>query len=369
MPVETPCQKPGRTVRYLNMQGFNKPVAVLAQTTSKLSDFQTILNILDKAGISAESANTICTATGERQKSMLDLTKECNLILVVGGRTSANTTQLLNVAKESGIAAYLVESAEDVLPQWFEGELTVGVAAGASTPVQVIKEVVGKVEELKKTNIETEQTKNNGDAEEMKAVSDQQSEKSTVDLYDESFKSLSEGQIVRGKVVSVDDNGALVDVGYKTEGLINAMELQRLGGSNALSPGDEIDVYVLSVDSGEGGLRLSKRKADEEQAWRMLESAYRDNEVIEAVVTQVVKGGFVVDVGVRGFVPASQVERGYVNDLSKYVDTTLRMKVLELDRSKTVLFCPEGLFSKKSMKNFVRKPGPLSTKERSGKVR
>jgi 4-hydroxy-3-methylbut-2-enyl diphosphate reductase len=93
-------------------------------------------------------------------------------------------------------------------------------------------------------------------------------------------------------------------------------------------------VYVLSVDSNEGGLRLSKRKADEEIAWKKLEQAYLEQGVVEAPVAQEVKGGLVVDVGVRGFVPASQVERGYVNDLSKYVGQTLRMKVLELDRSK-----------------------------------
>jgi ribosomal protein S1 len=88
--------------------------------------------------------------------------------------------------------------------------------------------------------------------------------------------------------------------------------------------GDEIMVYVLSVDSDDGGLRLSKRKADEEVAWKELEQAYREQDIVEAPVAQEVKGGLVVDVGVRGFVPASQVERGYVNDLSKYVGRTLK---------------------------------------------
>ena len=136
--------------------------------------------------------------------------------------------------------------------------------------------------------------------------------------------------------MSVDENGALVDVGYKSEGIISAQELDRRGviGSFDLSPGDEIMVYVLSVESGEGSLRLSKRKADEEAAWKNLEQAYREQSIVEAPVAQEVKGGLVVDVGVRAFVPASQVERGYVNDLSKYVGQALRMRVLELDRSK-----------------------------------
>ncbi len=161
-------------------------------------------------------------------------------------------------------------------------------------------------------------------------------DKSAADLYDESFKSLEEGQIVKGRVVSVDENGALVDVGAKSEGLIPASELQRKGAfaTPPLSPGDEIMVYVQSSDPGDGTLRLSKRRADEEAAWQKIEEAFSQGTILEAPVVQEVKGGLVVDIGLRGFVPASQVERGYVNDLSKYVQKNLRMKVLELDRAK-----------------------------------
>ncbi|HHX11017.1 MAG TPA: 30S ribosomal protein S1, partial [Firmicutes bacterium] len=163
-----------------------------------------------------------------------------------------------------------------------------------------------------------------------------QQEKTPEQLYAETFKTLRQGDIVKGKVMSVDENGALVDVGYKSEGLVPAHEFQRRGAlaPEQVAPGDEIMVYVLSVDSEEGGLRLSRRKADEEIAWKILEQAYLEQDIVEAPVAQEVKGGLVVDVGVRGFVPASQVERGYVNDLSKYVGQTLRMRVLELDRSK-----------------------------------
>ena len=121
----------------------------------------------------------------------------------------------------------------------------------------------------------------------------QPEEKTAEELYDESFKTLREGDIVKGKVMSVDENGALVDVGYKSEGVISAQELERRGviGSFELSPGDEIMVYVLSVESGEGSLRLSKRKADEEAAWKNLEQAYscllytscRDGDLIEII--------------------------------------------------------------------------------------
>lgn len=316
-----------------------RDVAVIAQTTARRDTVEKVLDELRSAGISVQSENTICTVTHERQEAVKDLARECQVVLVVGGRTSANTGQLLRIAQESGAEAYLVEKAEDVSPAWVAGK-RVGVAAGASTPDWVIKEVVGKVEELEKSNVplETEETKpEEKDAkEESVQAEDKSQDKTAVDMYDESFKSLQEGQIVLGKVVSVDENGALVDVGAKSEGTIPASELQRKGAfqQEPLVPGQEVLVYVVSSDAGEGGLRLSKRRADEESAWRKLEEAFKEGTVLEAPVSQEVKGGLVVDVGLRGFVPASQVERGYVNDLSRYVGKNLRVRVLELDRSK-----------------------------------
>ncbi|HHY11775.1 MAG TPA: bifunctional 4-hydroxy-3-methylbut-2-enyl diphosphate reductase/30S ribosomal protein S1 [Firmicutes bacterium] len=345
------CIREPSEIDHMPFEEIGGNIGLIAQTTSKKEDVEQVLKKLKKKGISVDLSNTICTATEERQQATRELAKECDLVLVVGGRTSANTGQLLRIAKECSAEAYLVESAEDVLSQWIEGKHIVGVTAGASTPGRVIKEVVGKVEELEKTNLEQEpeevqeeHRQEQGDVSQSEApeqISPEEQdlleeEKTAEQLYDETFKTLREGDIVKGKVMSVDENGALVDVGYKSEGVISAQELQRRGaiGSDELTAGDEIMVYVLNVDSSEGGLRLSKRKADEEVAWKDLEQAYREQDIVEAPVAQEVKGGLVVDVGVRGFVPASQVERGYVNNLSKYVGQPLRMRVLELDRSK-----------------------------------
>ena len=325
-------------------------VVVIAQTTARQVEVERVLAVLGKAGIPARSENTICTVTHERQEAVKILAGECQVVLVVGGRTSANTEELLRIAQENGAESYLVESADGVSPQWILGKRKVGVAAGASTPDWVIKEVVGRVEELAKSNAlkEPEEAKKEAPAAEVKSdeappaapeagTGEPKSQAEIArDMYDESFKSLQEGQIVAGRVVSVDENGALIDIGAKSEGTIPASELQRKGSfpQEPLTPGQEIMVYVLSSDSGEGGLRLSKRRADEELAWRKLEEGFKEARVIEANVVQEVKGGLVVDVGLRGFVPASQVERGYVNDLSRYVGKTLRLRVLELDRSK-----------------------------------
>lgn len=160
---------------------------------------------------------------------------------------------------------------------------------------------------------------------------------STSELYQESLRSLEPGDVIQGKVVRITDDGVLVDVGYKTEGIIPLSELSFRYVSSpeeTVKVGDEIAVYVMAVDSQEGGLKLSKRRADEYLAWENLNKAWSLGEVLTAEVIQEVKGGLVVDVGLRGFVPASQIERGYVSDLGSYVGKTLRLKVLELDRSK-----------------------------------
>jgi (E)-4-hydroxy-3-methyl-but-2-enyl pyrophosphate reductase len=365
------CVRDSTGVSGLLNELIGKDVAVLAQTTSREDEVKKVIRELELKGISVNSANTICAATGERQAAARELARETDLVLVIGGKHSANTRQLLRIVLNEGTEAYLVESAEDVSPCWLRGKRKVGITAGASTPDRVIKEVVGRVEDLEKTNIEPEKREETPDTQlESEVTQDapdvntpddssadmadaqqedapeeaieepSEEEKSQADiareLYNESFKAFQEGQIISGRVVSVDDKGILVDVGAKSEGLVPASEFQRKGPFAVEEPsvGDEIMVYVVSSDAGEGGLRLSKRRADEEIAWRKLEESYRESNIVEASVVQQVKGGLVVDIGLRGFVPASQVERGYVNDLSQYVGKTLRLRVLELDRSK-----------------------------------
>lgn len=148
-----------------------------------------------------------------------------------------------------------------------------------------------------------------------------------------------EGELVTGQVVRVSDDSVMVDVGYKSEGLITLNELShrplRNAAESGLRVGDEVRVVVMNVDSkGEGGLRLSKRRAEEAIAWEKVVKLHESGEAVDATVTEAVKGGLVVDLGLRAFLPASQVDRGYVNDLSKYVGQTIRVKVIELERGK-----------------------------------
>lgn len=145
------------------------------------------------------------------------------------------------------------------------------------------------------------------------------------------------GQVVTGTVVQVSGDSVLVDVGAKSEGIIHLHDLSHRRVESAeevVKLGDTVSVYVLGWEGEEGMLRLSKRRADEVEAWKRLEDVMQQNEVIEAEVTEVVRGGLVVDVGLRGFVPSSHVARGYINDLKPFLGQTLRLRVIELDRSK-----------------------------------
>lgn len=156
--------------------------------------------------------------------------------------------------------------------------------------------------------------------------------------YDETFVTLEPGQIVGAKVVQIGADEVMVDVGYKSEGRIPLHELGLKSGQmpeDALSVGDEIEVFVIKVEDQEGNVLLSKRRADNRVAWERLERAKAQDEVIEAPVTERVKGGLLVDVGVRGFIPASHVALNYVENLDKYVGQTLRLKVVELDRQRS----------------------------------
>ncbi|MBO8163029.1 MAG: 30S ribosomal protein S1 [Brevibacillus sp.] len=150
-------------------------------------------------------------------------------------------------------------------------------------------------------------------------------------------KTVSVGDILKAKVTKVEDKHALVDVGYKYDGIIPISELSSLHVekvSDVVSVGDEFEVKVTKLNDDKEELVVSKRAVDAEKAWDVLTAKLESGEVFEATVKEVVKGGLVVDVGLRGFIPASMVERHFVEDFSDYKGRTLPLKVVELDREK-----------------------------------
>jgi small subunit ribosomal protein S1 len=146
-----------------------------------------------------------------------------------------------------------------------------------------------------------------------------------------------EGDVVKGKVVRIDKDEVLVDIGYKSEGVIPSNELsirKSVDPADEVELGEEIDALVLTKEDAEGRLVLSKKRARFEKAWRRIEAAAESGEPVEGSVIEVVKGGLILDLGVRGFLPASLVDIRRVHNLDEFLGQTLECKVIELNRSR-----------------------------------
>ncbi|MCS5696601.1 bifunctional 4-hydroxy-3-methylbut-2-enyl diphosphate reductase/30S ribosomal protein S1 [Desulfofundulus thermocisternus] len=362
-------------------------MAVLAQTTQPLANFQAVVDVLLQKVGQLKVYNTICHTTGARQRATLELAREVDVMVVVGGASSANTRKLAALCRQAGVPTYQVETARELDPSWFKGVKVAGLTAGASTPDWIIEEVERRMKELgemvaveeniKDTSVagEKDQVVSPGGAtgetagEASPAAQDTTASAAAREAVqgipaadsttgetpgagesaaetasgEEGMKeavevrSLRPGQIVKGVVVQVGADEVLVDVGAKSEGIIPLRELSCYSVSSpadVVKVGDEIEVAVIKAEDNEGRLILSKERADAERAWVKLNEHLENGEPVEGIVREVVKGGLLVDVGLRAFLPASLVERGYVEDLSKYVGEKIRAKVIELNRSR-----------------------------------
>jgi small subunit ribosomal protein S1 len=155
--------------------------------------------------------------------------------------------------------------------------------------------------------------------------------------YESTFPTINEGEVVNGTVVRVDKDEVLVDIGYKSEGVIPVSELsirRSVNPADEVSIGDEIAALVMTKEDAEGRLILSKKRARFEIAWKAIEQAHEQSDPVTGRVIEVVKGGLILDLGVRGFLPASLVDIRRVQDLDEYMGQELRCKVIELNRSR-----------------------------------
>ena len=154
---------------------------------------------------------------------------------------------------------------------------------------------------------------------------------------DSTIKYFDDGDIVEGTIVKVDRDEVLLDIGYKTEGVIPSRELSikhDVDPSEVVSVGDAVEALVLQKEDKDGRLILSKKRAQYERAWGTIEKIKEEDGVVEGSVIEVVKGGLILDIGLRGFLPASLVEMRRVRDLQPYVGKTLEAKIIELDKNR-----------------------------------
>ncbi|MBQ2836738.1 MAG: bifunctional 4-hydroxy-3-methylbut-2-enyl diphosphate reductase/30S ribosomal protein S1, partial [Peptococcaceae bacterium] len=292
----------------LNMLSLSgRKVCLVSQTTENLERFEQAVNALEQYGIEdLKVFNTICSATRERQNAALELAGTVDFMLVIGGSNSANTQKLANICRQNGCRTEHIESASEIDTRWFDGVENVGITAGASTPDWIIREVTLKMEEM------------------------------TMEQGLESYGILGEvgrNDIVTGTVVKIDNDEVLVDIGGKSEGIISARELsftKNVNPEDVVKIGDEIRVMVIKEDK-EGNILLSKKRVDQVEAMEKLEEIYNEGKTIEAPVVDVVKGGVIVDIGTRGFVPASRLDVKFIEDIASFVGQTLEFKIIKFE--------------------------------------
>ena len=172
--------------------------------------------------------------------------------------------------------------------------------------------------------------------------------------YDETIKIFNEGDIVTGRVVKVDKDEVLLDIGYKSEGVIPSRELSirhDAKPADIISEGEEIEALVLQKEDKEGRLILSKKRAQYERAWGNIERLKEEDGLVEGEVIEVVKGGLILDIGLRGFLPASLVDMRRVKDLSQYLGRTLEAKIIELDKNRNNVVLSRRSYLEKQKSN------------------
>lgn len=302
-----------------NSDGYSK-CCVVAQTTANISKWKDIVCSLLGKSRELTIFNTICTATEQRQNAAEDLAKRCDAVLVLGGFNSSNTKKLKEICSQYCPKTFHVETIDQLCIDDLEGVDTLGITAGASTPDWIIKEAIDKMDNLKNTNEENNE------------------QQSMMSEYEKTFIRLHAGDVVRGRIIYTTDDEATVDIGYKADGIITREELSFEGNispKELLKPGDEIDVYIVKVNDGEGNVLLSKKKVDAEKSWEFIEDSFNNKETVDARITQIVKGGVIAEVkGINVFIPASQADVKYMEDLSELMGKSVRIVITAYDPSK-----------------------------------
>lgn len=288
-----------------------KKWALVVQTTFQIDVFNEIISALGDDFEDLKLYNTICNATAERQEEAVEIAKKVDYMIVLGDKKSSNTRKLYEISKKYCKNTFLCESIEDLRLNISSNDVKIGITAGASTPPVIIKEAVNAMSE---TN-------------------------NFMEMVDATLVSLHTGQVVKGKVINVSDTGSVyVDLGYKSDGIITKAEFSddpNVEPADVVKPGDEISVFVIRVNDGDGNVLLSKKKVDAVKGYDEIEKAYNEKQTVKGKVVETVKGGLMALVnGIKVFVPSSQISNRYVEDLSAFVGKEFDFDVLEYNTEK-----------------------------------
>ena len=203
------------------------------------------------------------------------------------------------------------------------------------------------------------------------AINDIGTEEDFIKAVDSTIKNFDDGDLVEGTVVKVDHDEVLLDIGYKTEGVIPSRELsikKDVDPDEVVEVGDTIEALVVTKEDKEGRLILSKKRAQYERAWGDIEKIKEADGVVEGTVIEAVKGGLIVDIGLRGFLPASLVEMRRVRDLSPYIGQTIKPRSSSSTRTATMWCSPVVSTSKRPSPKCAKPSCPSSRRARFAKA-
>ena len=330
---------------------WDRPITVVVQTTQTKNNFDECVKVIKKRCTNAEISDTICFATSTRQEEAAALSQDCDAMIVIGGRHSANSLHLAEICRQSCENVQFIERPEELDFSIIKKSPVVGLTAGASTPAWIIKEVVNKMsDEIRVEEIQEEAAAAETPvAEPAEAQAAEQAaeavaeapavekELSFDEMLEETLKTIYNGEKVSGTVVSITGTEVSVDLGAKYSGFIPTTEFTEAGMKveDAVKVGDTIEAIVVRVNDVEGTAMLSKRRLDAAKAWNDVEEAVESNAILEGTVTEENKGGVVVNVsGVRVFVPASQTDLPREAELAQLLRKTVRLRITEVNRAR-----------------------------------
>lgn len=297
---------------------------VVAQTTLTKAAFDEISGHILQKYPDAEVQRTICPATIDRQDEAVALAKRSDVVIVIGDRASANSRKLYALTSALCPRTYFVETAAETDRIELRKGDAIGITAGASTPDCIIKEVVTAMNDIEKQVTQSEEL-HTGEAEAPATESDFMAD------VEKTLVQIRPGQTIVGTVVQITDDEVCVNVGYKADGLVKKSDLS----STDVKIGDEIEVEVVKVNDGEGNVVLSQKNIVNRKNWDEIVAKHEAGEFVDGVGKEAVKGGLLADVmGIRTFIPASQLSMRYVEKIAEFVGQDMKLKIIEIDKAK-----------------------------------
>ena len=305
-----------------------KSVIFVSQTTFNEKIWDECQKKLKKVCTNAEVFDTICNATSMRQKEAYELSAESDAMVVIGGRHSSNTAKLFDVCRLNCDRTYLVETADEINPEFFTGCESIGVVAGASTPAGIIKEVIKTMSENLQPVEEQMEVK--------ESVQKSFEEMTDEEAFEASLSSLTGDQKVCGTVIAVNPTEITVDIGRGVTGYVTAAEYSSDPNVNLVDEvkvDDKINLIIMKINDQEGTAMLSKRRYDAIAGWDNIVAAKESGEIITGFVKDVIKGGVVAySNNVRVFIPASQATASRNDSLEDLKGKEVSFRIIEIGR-------------------------------------